>query len=97
MTARVTAIAAAALLVLSGCGSGGGGEVAGEGGGGEGTAYQAAFELCKAGVQTLAAQYGVAPNEKEVANAIVDVAAPSPDDAPDARRGCHDALEKAEK
>ena len=100
MKRRLIPLAVAAVFGLAGCGSGGGGEVAGEGGEGGGagsTAYQAAFQLCKAGIPTLAAQYGVEATKKAVADAIVDVAAPNPADEPDARKGCYDALDEAAK
>ncbi len=95
--ARLGAVVTAVAFLGTGCGSGGGGEVAGGGGDKNSSAYQAAFEFCRPGVNALAVQYGVPATEKAVTEAIVDQVAVSANDEDDARRGCHDSLQKTGK
>ena len=89
-----------AAVALAGCGSESGGGNGDGGGGGvdkEGAAYEAAFDICRGGVQATADAYAVEPTNEAVAAIVVEqVSGGSIQDEENARQGCLDALAAAE-
>jgi hypothetical protein len=98
---KALAAALLAALTLAGCGSesggGGGGDGGGDAGAEQGAAYEAAFDICAGGVKATAEAYAVEANDDAVASVVVEqVSGGSARDEDSARRGCLDALKKAD-
>ena len=77
----------------AGCGgdSGGGG-----GGGNQSAAYDAAFDICKPGVEATADLYAVEPTKEAVISIVTEqVSGGAAQDEASARKGCGDALDQA--
>jgi hypothetical protein len=93
-----TLLGVLSALALAGCGGGGesddGG--AGTGGGTRGAAYEAAFDICRGGLEATAEAYAVPATEAAVTAVIVEqVSGGSPEEEQNARQGCLDAIEQA--
>lgn len=96
-TLRPVLAALAASLAVAGCGGGSGGG-GGTGGGVDkgGAAYEAAFDLCRGGVNATADAYAVERTREAVAQVVVEqVSGGSVQDEQNARQGCLDALDQA--